>query len=739
MKHRRILIINSLLLVLTLLVAACGRAPTTETELPDTKDAIKEQQIITQIVIDGKLDDWSGYQISGEDPSGDHHAGTPDIKNLRAFSNDSYLYMFIEFYELGGYDHFYFNITTESNTDYQLTLFNDGGAQIENKSTYKITPIMAILAVDSGYEFKIPLSAVNDEKIKTIYANVWLGTGNGDRAFSSILFNVDEIESLIQPGSLKEISTRPAHFQLASGAKGDYTYRSFLQVPIDMTIGPDGNLYVADSPGKHIVRVSPEGEMDDLGLWKTVEALQVDGPRSVAFDSKGILYIANHSKIFRYDIEKDYLEELAGIIGSPIGCIVFDKNDNLYYTDRGENLIRKWDENGESEKFFTTETNIDDDLVFDDEGFLYLIAKDEETQMKGLLKVNLSTGEEIEFEKILHSGDIIYIDVDNEGDIWVRGGSNRLYQFAPNGDVKPFTMNGVLIDNGDIGIGCGAGVAVDEEGGVWVADYSSKLIYLEPEVLGGVDPEFISKAVSPGFVTKSIALGPNGEIYTFNQNTREVWKIDSNGEIEILKALNDVDRIEIVVSDDGEIYLALRNKNEVVILEDDGSLTHVADVSVNSMTLGADGKLYATTSGKPYAVVQISGIDDYKTFAIELAGDPIGTWETEITPAMDKGLYILTVDNENIYFLDFEGNSELVKNVKEQMAWVMGASPTDGKLYFISHFEVGYHMARMDTDGNIDEYGYNFGGDPWAMVVSDDGKWLYVGSSGVISKVPLQD
>ncbi len=306
--------------------------------------------------------------------------------------------------------------------------------------------------------------------------------------------------------------------------------------------------------------------------------------------------------------------------------------------------------------------------------------------------------------------------------------------------LKPYTLDGKVVEDGRHNLPIIiTGQNFDSNGNLWLSAYDSSVMKLESLTQGEPDPDFTYVEAYPGFVTKTLALGLNGEIYTFNKRTKEIWKIATNGEIEILRKFEDVNDIEIAVSDDGEIYLALRNKNEVVILEDDGSLTHVADVSVNSMTLGADGKLYATTSGKPYVIYQISGIDEYKIFATKLAGDPIGTWETEITPAMDKGLYILTIDNENIYFLDFEGNSELIKNVEEHLAWIMGASPTDGTIYFISHFITSYHLAKMDTDGNIDEYGYNFGGDPWAMVVSDDGKWLYVGSSGAISKVPLQD
>ncbi len=434
MKHRRILIINSLLLVLTLLVVSCGQAPVVETDLPETEDEIKEQQIITQIVIDGKMDDWSNYKISGEDPSGDHHAGSPDLGSMRAFSNDSYFYMFIEFHEMGNYDHFYFSINTESNTEYQLTLFKGGSAQIENKSTNIITPFFAKLVVDSGYEFKIPLSAVNNEEISRIQANVFLGQGqHGDNVASSILFNVDEIEPPGQPGNLNEIPTRPAHFQLASGAKGDYVYRSFIHLPWDIDISPNGYLYIADRVGRHVVRISPEGEMDDLGLWETVEALQVYGLNSIAFDSKGILYIAIRGQIFRYDIEKDLLEELTGISGHGGAGIAISPEDELYYVDSIERNVRKWNETGITEIVYETESFMESDIAFDKNGFLYVCTADGDTyQPKSIIQINVITGEETILISDLVAKESCVLSFDLEGDLWMSG-FGHLYQINPDG------------------------------------------------------------------------------------------------------------------------------------------------------------------------------------------------------------------------------------------------------------------------------------------------------------------
>jgi hypothetical protein len=139
------------------------------------------------------------------------------------------------------------------------------------------------------------------------------------------------------PTSTPEVLTeRLGHVWVPPNALAGYVFRSFLQIPVGMTWGPDGYLYIADWAGRHIVRVARDGTMDDLPFWKTVMPLQYDGPRSVAFDSQGNLFTNNHGTIFRVDTSGE-VTELQGIQAGPIGSIAINAADELYYTDRAEN------------------------------------------------------------------------------------------------------------------------------------------------------------------------------------------------------------------------------------------------------------------------------------------------------------------------------------------------------------------------------------------------------------------
>lgn len=56
----------------------------------------QENSTTTAIVIDGDPSDWGGYAILLEDPQGDFQDGGFDIAAVRAFTNDTYLYVLIE-------------------------------------------------------------------------------------------------------------------------------------------------------------------------------------------------------------------------------------------------------------------------------------------------------------------------------------------------------------------------------------------------------------------------------------------------------------------------------------------------------------------------------------------------------------------------------------------------------------------------------------------------------------------
>jgi sugar lactone lactonase YvrE len=512
-----------------------------------------------------------------------------------------------------------------------------------------------------------------------------------------------------------------------------YAYRSFLQIPVGMAWGPDGFLYVADWTGRHIVRVAKDGSMDDLPFWRTVIPLQADGPRSVVFDSNGNLYTNNHGKIFRVDPSGN-VTELQGIQGSPVGSIVISAQDELFYTDRSQTgALRKWDAAGWSV------TVVDglpfaENMVFGLDGSLYL------TQMtKGhVLKVDVSSGAVSTFKEDVCGFDPCFLAVDREGDIWVRG-IWSLSQFTPDGVMKPFIVDGNEYPGGPYNWHSSAGIAVDDEGGLWIASYNSKLMRLVPVTPGQPDPEFTMQVMSAGMETSSLGLGLEGELYAANLNDNTLWRINSDGTTAMLARDLPNGRVAIAVDSSGMIYLGLPT-GEIVRLNPDGTLERYARIMTRSMVFGADGALYAIVEndGQPRSIARITGMDTFSTLADQIGGISLGSGDAHISPALDTGFYVVTETERNLFFVGYNGQGHLIANLSSLGGGgpvVMTASPVTGEIFFIPHGP--YKLFRIDPQGKAEEYATGIYGDPWGMVVSRDGQWLYVAESGAIDKIPL--
>jgi len=501
-----------------------------------------------------------------------------------------------------------------------------------------------------------------------------------------------------------------------------------------MTWGPDGYLYIADWAGRHIVRVAKDGSMDDLPFWKTTMPLQYDGPRSVAFDSQGNLFTNNHGSIFRLDSSGN-VTELQGIQGSPIGSLTISPADELYYSDRAQQggALRKWDPSGRSETI-VADLPFAENMVFGLDGSLYL------TQMAQpqILKVNVETGEVTIFQEDVCGNDPCFLAIDPEGDIWARG-INRLTQFTPQGVVKPFVVDGFEYPGLPYYWHTAAGIAFDNEGGLWIASYNSWLKRLVPLTPGEADPEFTLQTISPGLEVCDLDMDKEGNLYATDMNGMQILRFKPDGEMDVLLDLGFDGRSAIALGPDGVVHVGLPN-GEIVRLEADGSYSHYASLTTRRMVFGVDGALYAIVGdyGQTKSIARITAVDTFSTLASEIEGIPLGVGEAHISPALDSGFYVFTEQDRNLFFVDYEGQGHLIANLRDLGGGgpvVMAASPVTGDIYFIPHGP--YTVFRIDPEGNSEEVAYNVFGDPWGMVVSHDGQWLYVAESGVIDRIPI--
>ncbi|MBN1777111.1 MAG: hypothetical protein JW811_03230 [Clostridiales bacterium] len=507
-----------------------------------------------------------------------------------------------------------------------------------------------------------------------------------------------------------------------------YLYRTFIQIPVQMVYGPDGCIYVADWTGHHVVKLDQDYNATELGLGEAQRVFYSDGPRGLAFDSQGNLYISNHGHICRMDTEGN-IEELPFIQGSPVGSIAISPSDELYYTDRGQGRLLKWTpENGS--QVIADDIPYAENLVFGLDGTLYL------TQMGywDLLKMDVATGEWSVFLKNVCGFDPCYLAVDPEGDIWIRA-IFTLYQYSPDGKKKAYVIDGKSSDTYQWHTS--AGVAVDDEGGVWIASINSKITHLIPTELGAADPDFTLDVAHTGFEASDLAIDSNGTVYAADINGMQILKIDAESEAEALMNSGSAARQAVAVDENDCVYYT--NKGKIWKIDRDGNNTFYADVSTERMVFAADGNLYAVKikDNGNKVIVCIPKKECVITIAAKICDELLGTGAVHISPATNEGLYVFVENTRNLYFIDFEGNGRLIKNYSQLGGGVfcMAANPVSGDIYLIPHGS--YILYEIVADGSYQELAKRIFGDPWGMVVSGDGATLFVAESGVIEKITL--
>jgi sugar lactone lactonase YvrE len=533
----------------------------------------------------------------------------------------------------------------------------------------------------------------------------------------------------IEPPPPEALTDRPGHVTV-DGQPGyaDYLYRSFLQIPVGMAWGPDGHLYVADWTGKHVVRVAPDGTMEDLELWRSVPFLHGDGPRFIAFNSQGDMFVSNNGVIFWVDPmgQAAVVKESR----SPLGGIAISHDDVLYFADRGAGDVWRL-EGPESIELVASGVSGAESMAFGQDGTLYVA----QTMKNRVVSVDVSTGKVSEFASGTFGNDPIFVAIDPEGDVWVRGISS-LYQFNPDGTQKSYTVDG----NSDMERRSlwhtAAGIAFDDEGGLWVGSYNSQLRYFAPAGDPDTHDDFESTPQISGFESSDLALGPDGEIYSSDINGQKIWRFEPDGSAKVILEGGSRGRTAVAVDVEGNLFAGFP-WGVIATVDGEGNATDYASLLTRRMVFGGDGALYAAVGdyGQPKAILRITGPETFTVIAESVAGTPLGNGDVHLSPAGDDGLYALTEQDRNLYRIGFDGHGELVKSLPMGGGpAIMAASPTTGEVFYISH---GPYEVIGVTGEQTRKIATHVWGDPWGMVVSADGEWLYVAESGAIDRIPL--
>ncbi len=316
------------------------------------------------------------------------------------------------------------------------------------------------------------------------------------------------------------ISTIAGNGTRGSGGDGGPATSAQLHSITGMTVGPAGNLYIADIVADIIRKVSPDGVISTA----VGSSASLNGPLDVALDAAGNLYIAEyeHCRVVKVTPAGE-----AGTLVSKIcypTAIASDPAGNVYlatnsFWDIGSDAIHKVNYDG-TVSMISEGLSDSSGLAVDSAGNVYVAA------YHSVWKVDPQGS----FTRLPFYGDAADVAVDRAGNIFVADyWDSRILMLSPAGVVTAVAGNGTEGFSGDGGpatlaqLNGPTSVAIDNEGNLLIGDSGN----------------FRIRKVTRGIDYFNIAGMPyNGEDVSFWFNYAEgVWYAGNKaGEISLVGA-----------------------------------------------------------------------------------------------------------------------------------------------------------------------------------------------------------
>lgn len=265
-------------------LASCAKPQNTPEPVPTSTSASPTKTVTptetprTRITIDGKMDDWAGYDVAASDPSGDQVPGSPDLAEVRAFSNDRYFYLLISLHEDGALDHYDILLDVDGGEgDYQLSVWPDQNQAVF--APFPITdgmePLDGVTAAQAEViEVKMPLAAIGNRPVKNIYVQTFLGDRSGDVVHEITAQTVDELEP--ESDSVAQASHSPSSPGVCEGEGSPVNLGYTITepgtevemlwqaefVPWWVRSSADGRVLAVTDGGDSIYELKPDGSIE---------------------------------------------------------------------------------------------------------------------------------------------------------------------------------------------------------------------------------------------------------------------------------------------------------------------------------------------------------------------------------------------------------------------------------------------------------------------------------------------
>ncbi|MEE2986442.1 MAG: hypothetical protein VX667_01470 [Nitrospinota bacterium] len=387
-------------------------------------------------------------------------------------------------------------------------------------------------------------------------------------------------------------------------------YRASIAGPTGVAVDGKGNIYIADRNNNRIRVVDPvgmirtvagTGQQDYNGDSEVARETNLYLPFGLAVDSKGHLLVIDrsHYRIRRIDPKAGKVETVAGngekmfagdggpATGAklyfPHGMAV-DKNDNLFFSDKGHYRIRKISPDGiihtiagngkrgnighnipalEANIYGATSLRLNPKGEFffvSPSGFVSIIRR---IDTKGVIHHYLETSEpkyleaiaKSKFKGLAQTGKVAIITqfsdfvFDQKGNMYITDRLNhQIRKIDPKGNLVTFAGKGESDYTGDGGPAINAtfrdpnSMAVDPQGNLYVGDTANNVVRkinskgIVSTLAGNRKHEDSGDggpALEAGIRSlDALAFSPGGELHILGTNTHKIRKVTKDGKIE---------------------------------------------------------------------------------------------------------------------------------------------------------------------------------------------------------------
>lgn len=294
-------------LLIVLLIAGCASPQTAAQPPAETEPPTKASPGETSIVIDGDPSDWEGYPVLLEDPIGDG-TGQVDVKSIRAFTNDRFVYLLVEVAgEIGSYFQLDvdFNRGEDGWPDYMANAYPNNEdfvphvARIENRQFNHFQNTTGEVAQGAAFELRIPLDLFTGPAITTIGIRVmdgecceskWIAVDHTEPVQIPLVDEIDVSQPAAagdQPPATEPAASGPVNLTTSGKILVDETWSGEITLTGDIWVSNGATLTI--DPGT-IVFLTPGS--DDQGCCDGYVDGDWDSRNAITIDAAGGFLIA---------------------------------------------------------------------------------------------------------------------------------------------------------------------------------------------------------------------------------------------------------------------------------------------------------------------------------------------------------------------------------------------------------------------------------------------------------------